>query len=363
MSRAGSARRWAERARQAGAAAFAGRGSESARSRALVVVGAAGIVAAALVLLAAVALPHGRYLLRTDPYTAELANAAGLEAGDPVLVAGVPTGKVESIDFAGDHVEVRFRLDDGRPLGAGTTASVQLATILGKRYLAVDPAGGGTVGRDRTIPLARTTVPYSLDAASRSAVDTAQHLDVDAVEDMVDALRDALPQNPDTLRRAVTGVSAAAEAMNENSAQLGALLDAGKTLTGLLVRQDRSLDTISAEARTLLGSLAARRQALSGLAADLRTILGAADAVLAEADAAGPGGAGGLDSLVSDLHSVLGTLEGNAARIGEVVDRLPAEVRAVVDASGNGNWVDVSAPAGPIPDTLLCVFGVMEDCR
>ncbi|QDQ99006.1 MCE family protein [Tomitella fengzijianii] len=351
------------RARRAGDVTITGRGSERGRSRALVLVGGAGIVAAALVLLAAVALPHGRYLLRTDPYTAELANAAGLEAGDPVLVAGVPTGKVESIDFAGDRVEVRFRLDDGRPLGARTTASVQLATILGKRYLAVDPAGSGEVGPDRTIPLARTTVPYSLDEASRSAADTAQEIDVRAVEEMVDALRDSLPQDPDTVRRAVTGVSAAAEAMNENSAQIGVLLDAGKSLTGLLARQDRSLDTVSAEARTMLGALAARRQAISGLAEDLRTILGAADAVLASADGAGPGGAGGLDRLVGDLRSVLATLDGNAARIGEVVDRLPPVVRAVVDAGGNGNWIDVSAPAGPVPDTLLCVFGVMEGCR
>ncbi|MGB3171697.1 MAG: virulence factor Mce, partial [Rhodococcus sp. (in: high G+C Gram-positive bacteria)] len=32
------------------------------------------------------------------------------------------------------------------------------------------------------------------------------------------------------------------------------------------------------------------------------------------------------------------------------------------DATGNGNWVDVSAPAGPLPDNLLCAIGVQQGC-
>lgn len=350
-------------ARWAGHVKWAGRGAGRHESRVLMLIGTVGIVAVLAGLLLAVALPHGWYLFRTDPYTAEFANAAGLEPGDPVLVAGVPTGKVESVEFAGDHVDVQFRLDDDRPLGAQTTAGVKLATILGKRYMEVDPAGTGDVGPDGTIPLSRTTVPYSLDESASAASDVARNVDVDAVEKMVETIKETLPQDSDTLRRAVTGVSAVAEAMNEDSEQINRLLDAGKALTGLLAEQDQTLDSVSADARTLLQTLASRRHAISRLITDLRTILTAADEVTAQADQGGSDGSDGLERLVDNLHSVLGTLQQNGGRIDEIFLRLPPVVRAVVDASGNGSWVDVSAPAGPIPDTLLCVFGVMKGCR
>src|SRR5699024_8738416 len=136
-----------------------GGGTAGGESRTLIMIGAAGMVVVVLGLLLAVAVPRGWYLWRTDSYTAELANAAGLSEGDPVLVAGVPTGKVESVEFAGDHVDVGFRLDDGRPLGSRTTASVRLETRLGQRYLDGDPAGAGAAGPGRPIPLARTPAP------------------------------------------------------------------------------------------------------------------------------------------------------------------------------------------------------------
>lgn len=342
---------------------WAGRGSGRHESRVLMLIGTAGTVAALVGLLLAVALPHGWYLFRTDAYTAQFANAAGLTPGDPVLVAGVPTGKVESVDFAGDHVDVEFRLDDDRPLGSQTTAGIKLATILGKRYMEVDPAGGGAVGPDDTIPLARTTVPYSLDESAAAASNTAQNLDVDAVQKMVGTIKDTLPDDSETMRRAVTGVGAVAESINQDSEQINRLLDAGKALTGLLAEQDATLDSVSSDARTILQTLADRRHAISRLTTDLRTILSAADEVTAKADAGGPNGSDGLEQTVDDLHSVLDTLQQNGGRIDEIFRRLPPLVRSVVDASGNGDWVDVSAPAGPIPDTLLCVFGVMKDCR
>lgn len=352
-----------------------GGGAGGGESRTLIVIGAAGIVVVVLGLLLAVAVPRAWYLWRTDSYTAELANAAGLSEGDPVLVAGVPTGKVESIDFADDRVDVGFRLDDDRPLGSRTTASVRLETVLGKRYLDVEPAGDGSVGPERTIPLARTTVPYSLDETAAAAQRTADGLDVDALENMVRTISAALPEDSDAFRRAVTGVSAAAKAMSDDGDQINRLLTATKNLADLVAGQDDAIDAISSDARTVLDALAARRHAISGLVDDLRTILSTADAVLdsvgeesgASAGAARENGdaenGDGLDQLVDNMHSVMDTLQRNGENIDRIMATLPAGLRKVVDASGNGDWVDVSAPAGPVPDTLLCVLGVMRQCR
>ncbi|HNM86227.1 MAG TPA: MlaD family protein, partial [Mycobacterium sp.] len=66
--------------------------------------GTVGTVALIMVLLIAVGAPRVAYQVRTDAYTAEMANASGLTPGDPVYVAGVPAGQIGTIDLAGDHV-------------------------------------------------------------------------------------------------------------------------------------------------------------------------------------------------------------------------------------------------------------------
>lgn len=72
------------------AAIFSGRHDRNANP---IVLGVAGMTLVAILMLVALAAPTVTYWLRTDSYTAELANAAGLKPNDPVYVAGVPAGR------------------------------------------------------------------------------------------------------------------------------------------------------------------------------------------------------------------------------------------------------------------------------
>ncbi len=65
------------------AAIFSGRHDRNANP---MVLGVAGIALVAVLMLAALAAPTVTYWLRTNSYTAELANAAGLKPNDPVYV-------------------------------------------------------------------------------------------------------------------------------------------------------------------------------------------------------------------------------------------------------------------------------------
>jgi phospholipid/cholesterol/gamma-HCH transport system substrate-binding protein len=318
--------------------------------------GTVGIVLVAVVLVVAVALPRGWYLVRTDGYTAEFANAAGLTVADPVYLAGVPAGRVESVDLSGDHVTVRFRLDKHQDLGAQTTASIKLKTILGKRYLEIIPAGSGLVGADDTIPLSRTSVPYSLDEISSKAQSAAQGLDIDAIKGMVQTLGQVLPADSDPVSAALTGVSSAAAALTRNGEQITQLLATSKSLSGLIAGQSGSLTTMLDNANIVLGTLSARRAALSQLVQDLRTLTAQAAKFLTD-------NGDELNQLLVNLHAVTDTLSKNAQNIDTLMTKLPPALRAVTDASGNGNWMDVSAPAGPISDNLLCELGIMKDCK
>ncbi|CAM2988737.1 MCE family protein [Prescottella defluvii] len=323
--------------------------------------GTVGIVVLVAGLAAAIGIPKVWYLARTSPYTAELANAAGLSGGDPVYVAGVPAGRVEGIDLAGDHVRVDFRLDDAQPLGNRTTATVRLKTVLGKRYLEVVPAGivdenGSDAAAPNVIPLARTTVPYSLDDVSRDATDAAARIDSKSLEAMMATLSDVMPDDPEQLGKALAGISGASVAVSQNAEQIDQLLAMSRSLSDLAVRQSDSLTTTVANAQTIVRTLAVRKEVLTRLVENLRSVLATLATTYAEHEEE-------FGQMTTNLVEVTETLQRNADHVDQILNRLPRALRAATDATGNGSWTDVTAPAAVVPDNMLCMLGVMQGCR
>src|SRR5699024_5130013 len=130
--------------------------------------GAAGVVA-----LMAISLNYDRipYLNGMHGGTVYVADAAGLNTGDQVQVAGMQVGTVRKIELDGDQVRVRFDIDTDVELGADTSAQIKTDSILGRRALGVFSDGRGELA-DRTIPIDRTSVPYSLTSALGDLSDT-----------------------------------------------------------------------------------------------------------------------------------------------------------------------------------------------
>ncbi len=334
------------------AAIFSGRHDRNANP---ILLGMIGIVVVAVVMIGALALPHLTYLFRTQSYTAEFVNAAGLAPNDPVYVAGVPAGRVERMEMAGDRILVDFRIDRMQDLGDRTTAEIKLKTILGKRYLSVTPAGAGEL-TDSRIPLSRTSVPYSLDELTTDAQNVSGGRDIEALETMMQTLTDAMPSDSQHIADALAGVEATSQMLVRNDSRITSLLRSAKSLTSVVATQSEDVSVLVRNATAVVGILAARKEALVRLVDDLRELTGTTAEFLTD-------NSGELDALLVNLESVTATLAANAANIDEILTKLPAGLRAATDASGNGNWVDVHAPAGPVPDNALCSIGVMEGCN
>ena len=77
----------------------------------------------------------------------EFLQAAALQPGNPITVAGIPVGEVTSMKLAGDHVEAGLKVRNDVALGEDSRATIKVTTILGSRYLALQPDGAGFVAR------------------------------------------------------------------------------------------------------------------------------------------------------------------------------------------------------------------------
>ncbi|WP_116040902.1 MCE family protein [Amycolatopsis palatopharyngis] len=317
--------------------------------------GAVGAAVLVLLLAAAVAFPQLTFRAATNAYSAELANAAGLTDGDQVYVAGVPAGRVTGVTLAGDRVRVDFRLDRDQSLGGATSAEVKLGTILGTRYLGVRPAGTGTLPRGASIPLERTSVPYSLNDIGSDVVTTTTELDVPMLRKMITTLARSTPDG-ELLGEALDGISRATGMVSERNGQFRELLNGVQALTTSLLDQQDTLVALLGDARLVAETLADRRETIRTLITDVHTLTTALDSVVTENEPL-------LGPLLADVHTITDTLDRNEAALSETLRLLGPASRYLANATGNGPWGDVSAPAGPLPDNLLCVAGLLGGCR
>ncbi|HSA85041.1 MAG TPA: outer membrane lipid asymmetry maintenance protein MlaD [Nitrospira sp.] len=70
-------------------------------------------------------------------------SATGLKAGAAVEVAGVEVGRVKAISLKEDRAMVRLSIQNGTKLYSDTIASIKTRGIIGEKYLALSPGGGG----------------------------------------------------------------------------------------------------------------------------------------------------------------------------------------------------------------------------
>ncbi len=95
-----------------------------------------------------------------------------------VVIAGIPVGDVTSMKLDGDHVEAGLKIRDNIVLGKDSRATIKVTTILGSRYLALEPNGSASLPHN-TFDLSHTDVPYDLQSALRDATTTFEQVDSD----------------------------------------------------------------------------------------------------------------------------------------------------------------------------------------
>ncbi|GAA1665319.1 MCE family protein [Fodinicola feengrottensis] len=317
--------------------------------------GMIGALALVLIAVIAVAGPQVVFYLRTGDYTADFANASGLATGDQVYVAGVAAGRVTGVTLAGDHVQVRFRLDHAQSLGDRTSAGIKVATLLGRRYLSLVPGGSGSLDGG-IIPIARTSVPYTLDDLSRATTSTTDQLDLPALQRMLASITEVTPTDNTVVTQTLTGVSMVAAIVSQREGQIHALLTGVQTVTNSLLQQQSTLVTLLGDANLVAQMLNQRRQVIRAMVADLTALTGQVSQFLTQN---GPA----VNQLLTRLHSITALLAQNDQALGATLTQLAPMTRYLTNATGNGPWGDVSGPAGPLPDNLLCVSALVKGCR
>ncbi len=325
-------------------------------------IGIVGIVLAITISLAALQFDRLPFVRSGATFTAFFLDAGGLVPGDPVQVAGVRSGEVEGVELAGTKVKVKFSLNEAIVLGTKTTAAIKTNTVLGRKSVEVVPLGQGALRVDDTIPLDRTTSPYSLNEALSDLGATVQDLDMDQVDQTLDTLSTAFADTPGPLRNALDGVTALSRSINARDQALTDLLRRAQNVTKILADRSTQINTLLLDGNSLLGELDRRRAAINQLMVYIDDVSRQLSGLVADNEAQ-------MRPVLDKLNSVLALLQRNKDNISGALDGLGPYAAALGEQVGNGPWFNAyvvnatSTELRLLVDALVWPEHLPEDLR
>lgn len=302
--------------------------------------GVIGTVVLVMVAVGAFAVPG---VIGGRQFVAEFAEVAGLGGGDPVVVSGLKVGRVDGVDLNGDRVDVTFSVTDTNVrLGDHTGAAIKAETALGRKELALTPAGSGEL---RRIPLNRTTVPYDITEALSDVTTNVSQVDTGKMSSALDTLSDTFKDTPPEVKAVLDGLSRLSAAVNSRDATLRDLLVHADNVSGVLAKRDDQLVKILAQGSSLLAELNRRGAAIRSLLANSVAVSDQLSGLVSDDKAQ-------LDPSLKQLDDLLTVLQQNREHLDEVLDRAGPLVREIGEAVGSGPFVDVQV-GNLVPTNLV----------
>ncbi|MEU4133583.1 MCE family protein [Streptomyces wuyuanensis] len=316
------------------------------RDRSPVAVGAVGVTTLALLAVAAFNADSLPLIGDGETYSAAFSEAGGLKPGDEVRIAGVKVGKVDEVDLDGDHVKVTFRIKGEPGFGTRTRAAIKVKTILGAKYLALQPKGPGQLAPGSEIPLDRTTPAYDVVAAFSDLTTTTEKVDTAHLAKALETISTTFEDSPQDVKASIKGLSKISRTVASRDQALRELLDHANGVTGVLSERSGEFATLVRDGDKLFKEITRRRAAIHSLLKS-SAALGIQLSGLVEDNEKEIGPA------LKGLNQVVTMLERNQASLDRSVRLLAPYVRVFTNTLGNGRWFDsyiqnmVAAPVVP----------------
>ncbi|WP_433730998.1 MCE family protein [Nocardia sp. CA-129566] len=265
-------------------------------------------------------------------YTAEFSEAAGLKKGNEVRIAGVKVGAVSDVRLDGNKVLVDFRTQDAW-IGNETTASIQIKTVLGQKYLALDPKGSEPANPSKAIPLSRTVSPYDVVDAFSDAANNIDKIDTAQLATSMRVLSEAFETTPPEIRNSIDGVARLSETLAKRDEELKKLFAAARQTTGVLADRNQQFERLLANGGQLLAELNIRQQSIAQLLSGARTVSAELSALVADNEKQ-------MGTALTNLKSAIDLLNDNQQNISKTLELAAPFYGLYANVLGTGRWFD-----------------------
>nr|WP_280244841.1 MCE family protein [Nocardia abscessus] len=286
---------------------------------------------------------------------AEFVQAAGIRVGDKVNVAGVASGRVVGAEIEGSHVMLTLSVSDDVKLGPDARASIKMATLLGARYVDLEP-GDGSGLKGKRIPVSNTAVPYNLADVVQIGTPKFEALDTKKLSDSLNLINEQMNGSPQLTAQALDSVGALAKVIDSRKAEVDSLLKDLDRVTRILGDNRNSILLVITQGEAIANRVMERQALLRQLLDNVATLTKQLEAIGAENnDQLGP--------TIAQLNTMAEGLQKNKDNLDRMLSLMPPTVRYLANSwGGSGPYGDVGLP-WLFPDNWLCFAQVIEGCQ
>ena len=305
------------------------------------------------VAIACVATLGVLFILRDPSYTALLPDAAGITKGDDVRIAGINVGEVTDVKARGASVRVEFTTD--HQVTQDTRTEVKIGSLLGERYLQLQPGKGKRLDSGDTIALTQAKGSYTLDRFWMDATAVNGRLDLDTMAQAIDVLAKDLNTPAADTQQALTGLASLSTIAAKRSDQVDHLIASISSVTNLVNDQMARLDQITDNADQIMIAVNQRRTALTELIGATRSMIRQLNDLAATNNKP-------MHQALARMRSVVDTLVAHRKDLDRTLEMAGPAMRMYTNSLGDGPWLGVNAPYFVLPDSFYCLIGSAKGC-
>jgi phospholipid/cholesterol/gamma-HCH transport system substrate-binding protein len=265
-------------------------------------------------------------------YTADFSEAAGLQVKNDVRIAGVKVGNVSDIALDGDKVKVSFKVKNAW-LGDKTSAAIKIKTLLGQKYLALDPQGQQTLDPSAGIPLERTMAPYDVITAFQDLSTTVNNIDTTQLAKSFDVISQTFANTPNDVKGALSGLAKLSDTIASRDSQLSNLLANTRVVSQTLVDRDAEVQKLLTDGNKLLDEVGRREQAITALLNGSKQLATQLQGLVDDNNKQ-------LGPVLTNLDQLTSMLQRNQDSLAQGIAKYAPFIRVFANTVGNGRWFD-----------------------
>jgi phospholipid/cholesterol/gamma-HCH transport system substrate-binding protein len=315
------------------------------RERNLKVIGLMTVVVVVAFVYGGLEFPKLPLVNNQTTHSAYLSDAANLVDTDQVWVYGVSVGSVTEMALEGDKVKVTFTVDPALHLGSTTSAAVEVQNPIGTEVLKLSPSGPGSL--DTTIPMSRTSVPFTLVDALSGFSNEVQGYNKAALEKSFNVVAQNLSAtSASETQEAFKGLARLSQIFGGQSGDIAAVITQGAGITSILSQRSGQLFNLVGQADIVLRVLEQRRAVIKSLLDGTASLSHQLSQFLSTNSSQ-------LTTLFDNLQSVSAVLAQNADNLGRAIPLLAGLAKYTANSTGSGPFVDAAVPTLLIPDNVF----------
>jgi phospholipid/cholesterol/gamma-HCH transport system substrate-binding protein len=303
------------------------------RERNPVAVAIAGLAILAVIALLTYFSGNLPFLGGGTGYTAYFAEAAGLQPGNEVRIAGVTVGQVTGVSLAGAKVAVAFQVRN-EWVGNRTTAAIAIKTLLGDKYLALEPKGSAPQDPGQPIPLTRTTSPYDVTQAFGGLGQQLGQINTAQLAQSLRTLSAAFATTPPYVRSALRGLASLSASVASRDAAITSLLAGARKVSGTLAGERARFASLLGDGNLLLTELRQRQAAIHAMLISTQALATQLSGLVTDNQAQ-------LTPALQALDQVTSVLQSDQASLARALALAGPYYRLLGNTLGNGRWFDV----------------------